>query len=274
MTVTLKAGANSLELGVVRGLPFTHVGRIAEVDLPGARGSGRQDLGKEPMRITLSGALTGDDRYENFDQLERYRGLGYGLKLKSPYLNTVAFLDSVNLAGIRKTVLDYSLRLTESKFKSLDTCDTKDQWHSDDGGDQTIENADPLPKEGEYCFKHTETADQFWIYDDFDIVDLSNYDYVAFWFYVNRIDMTSLELRLYNDENNTWLSYDFLPLITEANKWYRILLHKSEFTVHYGGEPPEEVPFDWSALEEFFFEFTRAGSQEMVFCFDDLGAYE
>jgi hypothetical protein len=183
-------------------------------------------------------------------------------------------LDSVNLAGIRKTVLDYSLRLTESKFKSLDSCDTKDQWHSDDGGDQTIENADPLPKEGEYCFKHTETAEDFWIYNDFNIVDLSNYDNIAFWFYVNRIDMTSLELQLYNDENNTWLSYDFLPLITEANKWHRILLHKSEFTVHYSGDPPEEVSFDWSALYEFFFYFTRVDSQEMVFCFDDLGAYE
>ncbi len=115
---------------------------------------------------------------------------------------------------------------------------------------------------------------QFWIYNDFDIVDLSNYDYIAFWFYVNCIDLTSLELKIYNDNNNTWLSYDFLPLITEANKWHRILLHKSEFTVHYSGDPPEEVSFDWSALEEFFFEFTRADSQEMVFCFDDLGAYE
>ena len=272
MTVTLKAGANNLELGVVRGLPFTHIGRIAEVDLPGARGSGRQDLGKEPMRITLSGALTGDDRIENFDQLERYRGLGYGLKLESPYLNTVAFLDSVNLAGIRKTVLDYSLRLTESRFKQIDSCDTLDSWHSDDGGDQTIENADPLPKEGEYCFKHTETADTFWIYNrSDDLVDLSNYDYVAFWFYVNRIDMTSLELRLWNDENDTSMRYDFLSLITEANKWHRILLHKSEFTENYDDGPE---PFDWSALEEFFFRFERADSQEMVFCFDDLGAYE
>ena len=225
------------------------------------------------MEIRLEGYLSGDDRFDNFDQLERYRDLGYSLKLESPNLSTVAFLDAVNLSGVRPQGLDYGLRLTESRFKQVDSCDAADNWHSDDGGEELVENADPLPKEGDYCFKHLETADAFWFYNYFGVVDASNFDYVAFWACLNRVDLASFVLTLWNDENPVYLTYDLLSLITKANKWLRILLHKSEFAVNYW-EGWEGVDFDWSTLCVFAFEAHRADSQEMSFCFDDLGAYE
>ena len=150
MTVTLKLGARQLTLGTVSGIGFTHADRGGDIDLPGARGTGKQVLGKASMRASLEGTLSGASRFGDFRQLERIRMLGRSLKLESPELDTVAFLEEVRLRNSAwADHLDYSVGLKESLFKQINACDELTGWGEDGSGTVMLEDSEPTPREGD-----------------------------------------------------------------------------------------------------------------------------
>ena len=278
MTTTLKLVNRPLTLGTVTDLPFTHVSRDGSVDLPGARGEGMQILGKAAMQISLSGSLSGVTRFEDFKQFERTRMLGRSLKLNSDELDTVAFLEAAKIVN-RNWVnhVDYSLSLKESLFKSIHACDDLTGWSEDESGTVALEDTDPQPREGEYCVTDTLDGDDshYLYYSPLRVLDLTDYPYVAFDVRISDVaHLTSLLLQVNDDWDGAYGIADLMGLVLAADTWYRVILHKSEFTEYDGGGAPSPGALRWDYTDEFWWKSAFNQNGDYVLAVDDLGAYE
>ena len=159
MSIQLLAGTRPIELGTVNDVVFTKISRKAQVEIPGSRGSGREDLGSLSTQFTIVGALFGDDRLEDFSQLDRYRMLAESLKFVNPYRDAVVYVDSVKTVEYFANGLTYEVVLVEAKFKSINKCDSLTGWEEVGTGSMALEDTDPQPREGYYCITDTLSLD-------------------------------------------------------------------------------------------------------------------
>ena len=247
MTITLKAGTRPIQLGTVTDLQFNRVERDGSVDVPLARGASRQGLGSQSAQISLAGTFVGDTRFDYFQQFDRIRMIGRSLKLESNHLATIAYLNNVSLGKVVGDFLGYNLTLKESLFKQISDCEDLNGWISD--GDLTNENDSPAPQEGDFCLKAAKTGTSIYaVYVPEDVVDLSGKEYVAFWIQTNNINVLSQAyLTLYPDSGDPISGY-FQSKLLAVGTWYRVLLHKSEFSNYQS--------FDWSQISAFFIALT------------------
>lgn len=267
--VTLKAGTRLIELGIVTDIKFAPQSRTGIIDIPAARGASNQDLGTTPTAFNLDGVFSGAQRFEYFQQLDRYRMLGRSLKLRSNEANTIVFLDQVTLAQNMKKNLAYQLRLRESLFKSISDCEDLTGWTAMNGGSFALEDSDPIPKEGDYCITYAETASDLpFGYLAPDLIDLTYYDYVALWTWLSNISHLDQAFLYIESDNGGDASYNFASSMTAAETWYRLLLHKSEFTVS------ADPAMDWSAVSALILDVVQSGSHNLRVAVDDVGAFE
>ena len=268
MSIQLLAGTRPIELGTVSDIVFTKVSRKAQIEIPGSRGSGREDLGSLSTQFTIIGALSGDERLEDFNQLDRYRMLAEPLKFLNPYRDTVVYVDAVKPREYFSNGLTYEMTLIETRFKSISKCDSLVGWEDVSSGSIALEDTDPQPREGYYCITDTLSLDVELdlIYTPPDTLDLSNYNYIAFHVRLNNVSELDYAPIHLIDYNGFEAYYDFSSIIAEADKWYRLILHKTEFT--------EDPGFDWSAVKEIIFEVGWNSNGDWILAVDDLGAYE
>jgi hypothetical protein len=265
MNVTLKAGTRPLVLGTVTNIAFDESEREGSVEIPLARGVSRQGLGSNSATLKLDGLLDGATRFVDYQQFNRFRMIQRSLKLESSLINAVVYLNSVSLGRIVGEFLYYRLGLVESLFKPVSDCEDLNGWISD--GALTNENDSPAPQEGDYCLKAARTGTSIYaVYVPEDVVDLSGKEYVAFWIQTNNISVLSQAyITLYPDSGDPINAY-FQSTLLAVGTWYRVLLHKSEFSNYQS--------FDWSQVSAFFIALTFNANLSISLIIDDLGAYE
>ena len=265
MTITLKAGTRPIKLGTVTDLQFNRVERDGSVDIPLARGASRQGLGSQSAQISLAGTFVGDTRFDFFQQFDRIRMIGRSLKLEGNHLATIAYLNNVSLGKVVGDFLGYNLTLKESLFRQISSCDDLVGWETN--GAATNEYDSPEPKEGEYYLK-VSLASTTYIYAVFtsdDAVDLANSEYLAFWIQTSNISVLSQAyLTLYGVIGESTAYFQSKLLL--PNTWYRILIHKSEFS--------NCLSFDFSQVTDFFIALVFNANLSISLIVDDLGAYE
>jgi hypothetical protein len=264
LTITLKAGTRPIQLGTVTDLQFNRVERDGSVDIPLARGASRQGLGSQSAFISLAGTFVGDSRFDYFQQFDRIRMIGRSLKLEGNHLATIAYLNSVSLGKVVGDFLGYNLTLKESLFRQISSCDDLVGWGSD--GSLSNEYDSPEPKEGDNYLKATKTGTSIYaVFEADDPIDLVNSEYVAFWIQTSNISVLSQAyLTLYGVIGDTTAYFHSKLLL--PNVWYRILLHKSEFSNY--------LSFDFSQVTDFFVALAFNSNQNVTLNFDDLGVYE
>jgi hypothetical protein len=266
VTVTL----GDLNLGVVNGLSFSDRKRLADVDLPTARGSSSQDLGELATTIELSGILRGTSRFDDFRQLQRYKRLGNSLKLDSDAVKTVVFVKEVKLGKASVNVLRYSLSLKESLFKQVNSCDSITSWSTSTvDAILSVIASSPNPLEGVGCIKvshDAEAAEEVNLtYEPVDSIDLEDFDWLGFaWLMDNISEINTAVLTVSEGLNNS--TFDFSGFLTEAEKWLRLRIHKTSFT-DYGA-------LDWGKIDKIKFAVTKSQAQNYFFAVDDLGGFE
>jgi hypothetical protein len=268
MTVTL----DSLTLGIVKEVIPNYVSRVSNVDIPMGRGASKQILGSEISKVTLKGYLSGASRYDSIQQLDRYRMLGESILLTSDPITAPVFITALSLDDIKPNSIDYTLALDVALFLQGEAYDSDAYfWVETGGGALTIATATPTPREGTGCIKLSGTigagvASCLGGYAP-DLLDFSYKDWIAFWYITDNIhDLTECLVTFYDDDGNT-ATYGFTALITEVDKWYRVLIPKTGFT---------EAPFAfvWNEVEAWFIQQTHSTEQTYYFAVDDMGAYE
>ncbi len=266
MTVTLE----DLNLGIVNGLSFSDQKRLQDANLPAARGSSSQDLGELSSTIELTGLLQGAGRFDDFRQLQRYKRIGNSLKLDSETVSTVVFIKEVKLAKIGVNILRYSLSLKESLFKQVNACDSLLDWSSSTA-DATVNCVafSPVPLEGSGCIKisHNAVATQEvnLTYDPLDTIDLEDFDWLSLALLISDASQISSAILTVSEGVNN-AAYDFSALLTEADKWQRLRIHKTSFS-NYGA-------LDWGQIDKIKIAVTKAQAQDYFFAVDDVGGFE
>jgi hypothetical protein len=238
LTITLKAGTRPIQLGTVTDLQFNRVERDGSVDIPLARGASRQGLGSQSAQI----------------------------KLESNHLATIAYLNNVSLGKVVGDFLGYNLALKESLFKSISDCEDQVGWYADTGA-LTKEYDSPEPKEGDFYLKNSiVNGDYFELsFEPSDPVDLSSVEYLAFWFQVSAVTyINQASIRLDNDSAYSYAYFQSKLLL--PNVWYRLLIHKSEFT--------NFQTYNFSQIWQFRVELSLNSNQTMSIMIDDFGVYE
>jgi hypothetical protein len=261
----LTVSLGSLELGVVRDVVFSHVKRVGDVDIPSGIGSSSQDLGKQAMNVDLSGVLLGDNRFSNFDQLERAKRVGSSQKFDCDMLKMVAFVKEVKLLRQNPKSLHYGLTLKESRFKQINACDNDIDWSA---VGTLLAVTSPEPKEGSAALKvsgiNIDTLSL--TYDPDDLIDLNNFDWLSFWFYLSSLTHhLGTVVKVYTDGDN-YGSYDFSNLIMAAGSWLRLRVPKSSFV--------EVGSLEWDEVDSVSIEVTKTDVETWFFVIDDLGGYE
>jgi hypothetical protein len=266
MATTLKSGTRPMQLGVVTDLKPTLNSRDGSVDIPNARGSSRQDLGSTPATFTLAGTFTGTSRFDYFQQLDRHRMVGRSLKLESQFINTVAYITNIGFGKVVGDFLGYNLALKESLFKSISDCEDQVGWYAD-SGELTNEYDSPEPKEGNFYLKNSiVNGSQFVLdFEPSDPVDMANCEYVALWFRVTEVAYINEALVVLDNDDDYSLAY-FQAKLLLPNVWYRILLHKSEFSNYQN--------FNFSTIYQFTIALSLTSNRTMSIMIDDFGAYE
>jgi hypothetical protein len=266
MTVTL----GDLNLGVVNGLSFSDRKRLEDVDLPTARGSSSQDLGELASTIELSGILRGTSRFDDFRQLQRYKRLGNSLKLDSEALKTVVFVKEVKLVKVGVNILRYGLSLKESLFKQINSCDDVTSWSSStlNAVLSAVTNA-PTPLEGLGCIKvnhNAEASEEVNVtYEPLDSIDFEDFDWLSFASFLGDIsEISSAVITVSEGLHNA--TFDFSALLTEAEKWLRLRIHKTSFE-NYSA-------LDWGQIDKIKFAVTKSQAQNYFFAVDDVGGFE
>lgn len=237
--------------------------------MPGARGSRLLHVGSEPTRVTLEGALKGSSRFEDFEEFKRRMLLGESLKFDCDMLKTIVFICDVNLVRQDPTVLRYALTLQESLFKQLHTCDSLSNWAAPWGGALSLDSS--LVKEGESSIKYTvEFTAAGWAkidYEPIDPMDLTDYDWLAFWFRVPSKDkIEKWFVQIYTDDNN-YVKYEWFPNEININTWHRIRINKSDFSTVAG-------TIDWSKIAKIVFYISVTEAVTTTFYLDDIGVYQ
>jgi hypothetical protein len=266
VTVTL----GDLNLGVVNGLSFSDRKRLADVDLPTARGSSSQDLGELATTIELSGILRGTSRFDDFRQLQRYKRLGNSLKLDSDAVKTVVFVKEVKLAKIGVNILRYGLSLKESLFKQVNSCDNIADWSSSTvGAVLAVASGSPVPLEGLGCIKVSHDAEASeevnLTYEPLDDIDLEDFDWVSFAWLMDDISEISSAIISVTEGVHT-ATYDFSALLNEADKWLRLRINKTSFA-NFGD-------LDWGKVDRIKLAVTKSQAQSYFFAVDDVGGFE
>jgi hypothetical protein len=261
----LTVSLGTLELGVVRDVVFSQIKRIGDVDIPSGIGSSSQDLGKQSMNIDLSGVLLGDDRFSSFDQLERAKRVGSSLEFDCDMLKSVAFVKEVKLLRQNPKSLNYGLTLKESRFKQVNACDNDVDWSA---VGTLLAVTSPKPKEGSAVLKvsgiNVDTLSL--TYDPDDLIDLNNFDWLSFWFYLSSLTHhLGAVVKVYTDGDN-YGSYDFSSLISAAESWLRLRIPKSSFV--------EVGSLEWDEVDSVTIEVTKTDAETWYFVIDDLGGYE
>ena len=266
MTLTL----GNLNLGVVGDLSLADRKRLEDMDLPSARGSSSQDLGELASALELQGAFVGANRFDDFRQLQRYKRLGNSLKFDADAAKTVVFIREVKLTKIEVNILRYSLSLKESLFKQINSCDEITSWLSSTVG-ATVEAVPsvPTPLEGLNCIKvshDAEAAEEVNVtYEPFDSVDLQDFDWLTFaWLMSNLSEITSAVITVTEGLHNA--TFNFSGLLTEAEKWLRLRIHKTSFT-DYGA-------LDWGQIDKIKLAIAKSQAQNYYFAVDDVGGFE
>jgi hypothetical protein len=264
MATTLKAGTRPIQLGTVTDLQFNRVERDGSVDIPLARGASRQGLGSQSAQISLAGTFVGDSRFDYFQQFDRIRMIERSLKLEGNHLATIAYLNNVSLGKVVGDFLGYNLTLKESLFRQISSCDDLVGWSSD--GALTNEYDSPEPKEGDNYLRAGKSGTSIYVsFEADDPVDLVNSEYVAFWIQTSNVSVLSQAyLTLYGVIGNTTAYFQSKLLL--PNVWYRILIHKSEFSNY--------LTFDFSQVTDFFVALAFNSNQNVTMNVDDLGVYE
>jgi hypothetical protein len=269
MSVELYSGSRPIELGTVINLVHTRISRVSEINMVGARGAGREDLGSLSTKFDLEGGFFDSSALNNLQQLDRWRMIGISLKLLNPYKNTVVFINSVSPKVYFPSNVQYALNLVESKFKSLSTCDSLTNWQEEIAGTLTLEDTDPEPREGYYCIQDTAIAQTQAVinYTSTDDLDFTYYNYIAVDFRIDNLDnVTYIELCFVDSDGNTNY-FDFTSEITLVDTWYRMIIHKTEFV-----EPSEAV--DWSIIKNFYVYVEASSPGNYIITIDDFGVYE
>jgi hypothetical protein len=266
MTVSL----GELNLGVVNGLSFSDQKRLQDVDLPAARGSSSQDLGELSSIFELTGILQGNNRFEDFRQLLRYKRIGNSLKLDSDTVSSVVFVKEVKLAKIGVNFLRYGLSLKESLFKQVNACDSLLDWSSLTlGASVSAVASSPVPFEGLACIKVSHDAlaseDVNLTYDPLDTVDLEDFDWISLALLISDISQVSSAILTVSEGANN-ATYNFLALLTEAEKWQRLCIQKTSFS-NYGA-------LDWGQVDKLKVAVTKAQAQSYYLAVDDVGGFE
>lgn len=254
----------------MNGLSFSDRKRLEDVDLPTARGSSSQDLGDLASIIELSGILRGNSRFDDFRQLQRYKRLGNSLKLDSDALKTVVFVKEVKLVKVGVNILRYGLSLKESLFKQVNSCDDVAGWSS-----STVDaivssvTSSPIPLEGLGCLKVSHDAEASEevnvIYEPLDSFDFEEFDWLSFaWLMGGISEISSAIVTVSEGLHNA--TFDFSGLLTEAEKWLRLRIHKTSFT-NYG-------TLDWGQIDKIKFAVTKSQAQNYFFAVDDVGGFE
>jgi hypothetical protein len=266
LTITLKAGTRPIQLGTVTDLQFNRVERDGSVDIPLARGASRQGLGSQSAQISLAGTFVGESRFDYFQQFDRIRMIGRSLKLESNHLATIVYLNNVSLGKVVGDFLGYNLALKESLFKSISDCEDQVGWYTD-SGDLTNEYDSPEPKEGDFYLKNSiVNGSQFVLdFEPSDPVDMANCEYVALWFRVTEVAYINEALVVLDNDDDYSLAY-FQAKLLLPNVWYRILLHKSEFSNYQN--------FNFSTIYQFTIALSLTSNRTMSIMIDDFGAYE
>jgi hypothetical protein len=121
MTISLKFITYELELGdAVKVAGVSGQSQSARVDIVASRGQAYQSLGSESAAITLSGHLLGANRYDYFNEFERFRMMGRSLILETPEVKTCVFIDRATIANTYQSGFEYSLTLRQARFFSMD----------------------------------------------------------------------------------------------------------------------------------------------------------
>ena len=266
MTITLKAGTRPIQLGTVTDLKFNRVERDGSVDIPLARGASRQGLGSQSAQISLAGTFVGESRFDYFQQFDRIRMIGRSLKLESNHLTTIAYLNNVSLGKVVGDFLGYNLTLKESLFKSISDCEDQVGWYAD-SGELTNEYDSPEPKEGDFYLKNSIVdSDYFELdFEPSDPVDLSSIEYLAFWFRVSEVAyINQASIRLDNDDEYSYAYFQSKLLL--PNVWYRLLIHKSEFS--------NFQTYNFNQIWQFRVQLRLTTNRTMSIMIDDFGVYE
>ena len=191
--------------------------------------------------------------------------IGRSLKLEGDYINTVTCLNNVSLGKVVGDFLGYNLTLKESLFRQISSCDDLVGWET--SGDASNEYDSPEPKEGDNYLRVVSPSSSY-IYAVFtvdDAVDLANSEYLAFWIQTNNISVLSQAyLMLYGVIGETTAYFQSKLLL--PNTWYRILIHKSEFSNY--------LSFDFSQVTDFFVALSFNSNLNITVNIDDLGGYE
>jgi hypothetical protein len=217
------------------------------------------------MNIDLSGVLLGSNSFSSFDQLERAKRVGSNLKFDCDMLKTVAIVKEVKLLRQNPKSLNYSLILKESRFKQVNTCDNDVDWSS---VGTLLAVTSPEPKEGSAALKVSGiNVDSLSLtYDPEDLIDLNNFDWLSFWFYLSSLTHhLGAVVKVYTNEEN-YGSYDFSSMISAAKLWLRLRIPKSSFV--------EVGSLEWDEIDSVSFEVTKTDAETWFFVIDDLGGYE
>jgi len=260
----------SLTLGTVKELYPTFDSRMSDIEVPLARGAGKQILGSEVNRLTLKAHTSGTSRYENLQQIDRYRMIGESLKLTSDLFTIPVFIRSLKIDDVAPNSVDYTLTLDAALFVQGHACDTDTDWTVESGGGILTEaTATPTPREGAACLKLSGTinaaTESRLKCTPVDSIDFSYKDWVALWYYTNIVnDLIECVADFFHDAGNH-ASYDFQAQIT-AEAWSRVLIPKASFG--------ETGMMEWDEVTYFTIHQKHSSQQTYYFAVDDVGAYE
>lgn len=259
-----------LNLGTVKELYPTFDSRMSDVEVPLARGVGKQILGSEVNRLTLRAHTSGANRFENLQQIDRYRMIGESLRLTSDLITIPVYIRSLRLDDVAPNSVDYTLTLDASLFIQGHACDADTDWVVDSGGGAlTEETATPSPREGAACLKLSGTinaaTESKLKCTPADSLDFSYKDWVALWYYTNNVtDLSECVAKFYHDASNYSL-YDFTSQVV-LNAWCRVLIPKADFS--------ENGLMEWDEVTYFTIHQKHNSQQTYFFAVDDVGAYE
>ena len=103
------------------------------------------------------------------------------------------------------------------------------------------------------------------IYEPVDGMDLEDFDWFSFAMLLgNILELSSAVITVTESEHNA--TYDFSALLTEAEKWLRLRIHKTSFTCY--------AELDWGQIDKIKFAVTKSQAQNYFFAVDDVGGFE
>ena len=139
-------------------------------------------------------------------------------------------------------------------------------WYAD-SGELTNEYDSPEPKEGDFYLKNSiVNGDYFELdFEPSDPFDMANCEYLSLWFQVTEVAyINQAYVRLDNDDEYSYAYFQSRLLL--PNVWYRILLHKSEFSNFQN--------YNFNEIVSFRVQLTLNAPRSMSIMIDDFGVYE